>query len=133
MAPTEQDYPQSPFNIETVLVTGGAGFIGSHTSTELLNRGYRVVVVDEMNDYYDIRIKERNLRELRKLKSDQDVFAFYKGDIGNEKFIKSVCLRRRPSSKGALRDCRRVGKTAMYSITQTGQPQPPLPPSRSGH
>jgi len=97
MAPTEQDYPQSPFNIETVLVTGGAGFIGSHTSTELLNRGYRVVVVDEMNDYYDIRIKERNLRELRKLKSDQDVFAFYKGDIGNEKFIKSVFERERPS------------------------------------
>ena len=43
--------------IETILVTGGCGFIGSHSAKELLNRGYHVVVVDEMNDYYDIRIK----------------------------------------------------------------------------
>jgi hypothetical protein len=44
-----------------VLVTGGAGFIGSHTSLALLGRGDDVIVVDEVNDYYDISIKEDNL------------------------------------------------------------------------
>ena len=83
--------------METVLVTGGCGFIGSHCSKELLTRGYRVIVVDEMNGYYDIRIKERNLRELRNWVSETDRFSFYKGDIGNENFIKSVFERERPA------------------------------------
>ena len=48
---------------KVVLVTGGAGFIGSHTSQELLRRGDKVVVVDEMNDYYDLRQKKRNLED----------------------------------------------------------------------
>ena len=51
--------------VETVLVTGGCGFIRSHTAKELLTRGCRVMVVDELNDYYDMLIKECNLRELK--------------------------------------------------------------------
>ena len=47
-----------------VLVTGGAGFIGSHVADFLLERGDDVVIVDEMNDYYDVSIKESNLRLL---------------------------------------------------------------------
>lgn len=39
--------------IETVLLTGGAGFIGSHTALALLKRGYRVVIIDNLNDHYD--------------------------------------------------------------------------------
>lgn len=49
---------------KVVLVTGGAGFIGSHTAQRLLARGDKVVVVDEMNDYYDLRQKRRNLEIL---------------------------------------------------------------------
>lgn len=49
---------------KVVLVTGGAGFIGSHTAQQLLRRGDKVVVVDEMNDYYDLRQKKRNLEIL---------------------------------------------------------------------
>lgn len=41
-----------------VLVTGGAGFIGSHVADALLERGDRVAIVDEMNDYYDVRMKQ---------------------------------------------------------------------------
>eukprot|EP01104_Vermistella_antarctica_P011623 TRINITY_DN325_c0_g7_i2.p2 TRINITY_DN325_c0_g7~~TRINITY_DN325_c0_g7_i2.p2 ORF type:complete len:339 (+),score=82.49 TRINITY_DN325_c0_g7_i2:54-1019(+) len=48
-----------------VLLTGGAGFIGSHTAEALLNRGDEVVVVDEVNSYYDVSIKEENLAILR--------------------------------------------------------------------
>lgn len=45
-----------------VLVTGGAGFIGSHTVERLLSAGVRVVVLDNFNDYYDPAIKRENLR-----------------------------------------------------------------------
>lgn len=48
----------------TVLVTGAAGFIGFHTALRLLRRGHRVVGFDNLNDYYDVSLKENRLRKL---------------------------------------------------------------------
>ena len=48
----------------TTLITGGAGFIGSHVAAELLARGEGVVVIDNFNDYYDPAIKRRNADRL---------------------------------------------------------------------
>ncbi len=48
----------------TTLITGGAGFIGSHVAEELLARGDRVIVIDNFNDYYDPAIKRRNAERL---------------------------------------------------------------------
>jgi len=72
-----------------VLVTGGAGFIGSHVVEALLDRGDDVVIIDEMNDYYDVLIKESNIQYLQSLVTSRDRhrLVFYKGDICDEELM----------------------------------------------
>ncbi len=65
--------------MKTVFLTGAAGFIGSKTADLLLNQGYRVVGVDNMNTYYDVRLKAHRLAGLKKRKD----FTFHKLDIEN--------------------------------------------------
>jgi UDP-glucuronate 4-epimerase len=50
----------------TVLVTGAAGFIGSHVSHALLARGAQVIGVDNLNDYYQVQLKRDRLTPLLK-------------------------------------------------------------------
>eukprot|EP00566_Odontella_aurita_P010830 CAMPEP_0113566978 /NCGR_PEP_ID=MMETSP0015_2-20120614/23021_1 /TAXON_ID=2838 /ORGANISM="Odontella" /LENGTH=403 /DNA_ID=CAMNT_0000469323 /DNA_START=321 /DNA_END=1532 /DNA_ORIENTATION=+ /assembly_acc=CAM_ASM_000160 len=78
-----------------VLVTGGAGFIGSHVAEYLLERGDDVVIVDEMNDYYEIRIKESNL-DLLLQKYGPDRVSIHRGDICDETFMLNVFETTRP-------------------------------------
>src|SRR5437868_4134748 len=49
-----------------VLVTGAAGFIGSYVCQELLNRGERVIAVDNFNNYYDVSLKKSRKKLLDK-------------------------------------------------------------------
>ncbi len=51
--------------MDTVLITGGAGFIGSQVAQRLLARGSRVVILDSFDPFYDVRIKRRNIEMLR--------------------------------------------------------------------
>jgi UDP-glucuronate 4-epimerase len=67
-----------------ILVTGCAGFIGMHVAQYLLRAGYDVVGLDNMNNYYDVSLKEARLNELRPHKK----FIFYKIDIANRKDMK---------------------------------------------
>jgi UDP-glucuronate 4-epimerase len=60
------------------LVTGGAGFIGSHVCERLLRDGHRVWTFDDLNDFYDPRIKRHNLDEIRALGKP---FEFVPGDL----------------------------------------------------
>ncbi|HVZ69433.1 MAG TPA: NAD-dependent epimerase/dehydratase family protein [Rhizomicrobium sp.] len=62
-----------------ILVTGAAGFIGFHAARALLSRGHRVVGIDELNAYYDPRLKNARLAELAGEKS----FRFVKADIAD--------------------------------------------------
>ncbi len=64
-----------------VLVTGAAGFIGSALSHALLDRGDEVVGIDNLNNYYDVRLKEARLDRLR----PRQGFAFRKLDIVERK------------------------------------------------
>ncbi len=61
------------------LVTGAAGFIGFHVCRQLLNRGDRVLGVDNLNDYYDVQLKQDRLRQLR----ERDGFEFQPLDLAD--------------------------------------------------
>ena len=63
----------------TILVTGCAGFIGMHVAKRLLERGEQVVGLDNLNPYYDVRLKEARLRELDSF----DRFRFEKLDLAD--------------------------------------------------
>lgn len=78
---------------KTILVTGAAGFIGSHTVETLWRRGDRVVGVDNLNDYYDPARKEANLQEVKNLAQNEKwkgEFHFVKGDIRNRQLIEDL-------------------------------------------
>ena len=78
-----------------VLVTGGAGFIGSHVAECLLKRGDDIVIVDEMNNYYDVQIKESNLEALMR-KYGPDRVSINRGDICDDAFMLNLFMVTRP-------------------------------------
>src|SRR5690606_11394534 len=69
-----------------ILVTGAAGFIGSHTAERLLSQGHRVIGLDNFNDYYDVAQKKRNVARLKAHESFEMVI----GDVRNEKLVGSI-------------------------------------------
>jgi UDP-glucuronate 4-epimerase len=72
--------------MSTVLVTGVAGFIGARTAGLLLAGGTRVIGVDNLNDYYDVRLKQHRLDRLKV----HEGFAFHRGDIEDRDFLQRL-------------------------------------------
>ena len=66
-----------------LLITGSVGFIGYHLSSLLLSKDYEVIGIDNMHDYYDVKLKEDRLEQL-KINSD---FCFYKVDLKDKQSI----------------------------------------------
>ena len=74
-----------------ILITGCAGFIGFHLSKLFLKKNKRVYGIDNINNYYDTKIKKDRLKIL--LETSKKNFRFYKIDITNEKLLKKLFLK----------------------------------------
>jgi len=72
--------------METILVTGGAGFIGSHVCEQLLKLGYKVICVDNFDKYYSQEIKKNNIRNFLENKN----FYFHENNICNFNDLEKV-------------------------------------------
>lgn len=92
-----------------ILITGTAGFIGFHLAKKLLGRGESVIGVDQINDYYDIKLKYSRLLELGIIKSEikegKKVVSknysnhfFYKGNLEDKEFIDFVFRNEKPDA-----------------------------------
>lgn len=81
---------------KTILITGAAGFIGSNLIKELFNTvdDIKIIGIDNMNDYYDVSIKEYRLDEINKLNKN---FIFIKGDISDKETIDNLFNEYKPS------------------------------------
>ena len=75
-----------------ILVTGAAGFIGYFLSKRLLEETFRVIGLDNLNDYYDPKLKKERL----KLLEPYGNFTFYKGDISDKKTVLALFEKYRP-------------------------------------
>lgn len=71
--------------MKLVLVTGCAGFIGSKLCEKLLEKGVKVVGIDNMNDYYDVSLKEEHLSSLK-----NENFTYYQIDIESKQELRSI-------------------------------------------
>jgi len=74
----------------TILVTGGAGFIGSHICQRLLGEGHEVVCIDNFDPYYDIRVKKENVSIVKRHPKAGEHFHFVEGDILDKRFLETL-------------------------------------------
>ncbi len=77
---------------KNILLTGAAGFIGSHLAKRLLILGCKVTGLDNLNDYYEVSLKESRLEELKKY----DGFTFIKADISDKAVIDKIFAEVKP-------------------------------------
>src|SRR5450432_1856602 len=80
----------SALTSRTILVTGAAGFIGSHTAIRLLERGDHVVGLDNLNDYYDVARKRANLEDVWRVAQSSGQFTFVEDDIRNRPMLSAL-------------------------------------------
>ncbi|SMQ85067.1 UDP-glucuronate 4-epimerase [Bacillus sp. OV166] len=80
-------------NSKTYLITGAAGFIGYYLSRKLLENGFRVIGIDNINDYYDVNLKYTRLELL----NSYEHFTFIKGDISDKVMITNTFEEYKPN------------------------------------
>ena len=80
-----------------IIITGSAGFIGYHLSKKLLEKNISVVGIDNINSYYDTKLKEARLHRLKDITLKKDVkFDFFKEDINNKPAIENIFKKTSP-------------------------------------
>jgi UDP-glucuronate 4-epimerase len=78
---------------KTYLITGATGFIGFFLSKKLLEQGYQVIGIDNLNDYYDVDLKCARLDLLKPFEQ----FTFIKGDISNKDVVNETFAKYKPN------------------------------------
>lgn len=78
---------------KTYLITGAAGFIGFYLSKKLLEKGCKVIGIDNINDYYDVNLKFERLEKLKPFEN----FTFIKGDISDKDLIMKTFEENKPN------------------------------------
>ena len=77
---------------DKILITGAAGFIGSYLAEKLLKEQFQVIGIDNLNDYYDVRLKEERLKKL----DGYTNFKFIRMDIADASAMKELFEREKP-------------------------------------
>lgn len=75
-----------------ILITGTAGFIGSHLSKKLISQGHEVVGIDNINDYYDVTIKEDRLKSI-----GTENFTFHKINLEDDASMDEIFKNEKPN------------------------------------
>ena len=83
---------------KTIFVTGAAGFIGSNLVKRLFKdvKGATIIGIDNMNDYYDVALKEYRLNELNAMAPEGITWKFVKGDIADKQTIDGIFEEYKP-------------------------------------
>ena len=80
-----------------IIVTGAAGFIGYHLSKRLLEENISVIGIDDINDYYDVKLKEARLQNLETIRlNEYTKFKFFRKDITDSVLINNIFLENKP-------------------------------------
>ena len=83
--------------MRTVFVTGAAGFIGANLCYELIRQKYNVIGLDNINNYYDITLKNARLKRINNFTKKNNLgWKFIKGDIENKNFLEEIFKNFRP-------------------------------------
>ena len=78
--------------MKIILLTGCAGFIGMHVALRFLKDGEKVIGIDNLNNYYDVNLKNARLAKL----TPHPNFKFYKGDVSDRQFVKDLFESEKP-------------------------------------
>ncbi|MBD7909100.1 GDP-mannose 4,6-dehydratase [Sporosarcina gallistercoris] len=78
---------------DSILITGAAGFIGSYLSKRMMELGYKVIGVDNLNDYYDVTLKQSRLDQL----VSDDLFSFHRIDISDKNAMERIFEEENPA------------------------------------
>ena len=74
----------------TILITGVAGFIGSHLASKMLSQNFNVLGIDNLNEYYSVNLKKYRLKQLHKFKN----FTFIKADLSKSINLEEVIKKK---------------------------------------
>ena len=81
-----------------ILVTGAAGFIGYHISRKLIEEGFNVYGLDNLNDYYDVNLKKERLKQIENFSAEhKNGWQFIEGDLQDKKLLEDTFNKGKPS------------------------------------